>query len=320
MKAQFAIACLGSLALLLAAATAQGSCGTAFCVLNTDWSTQGVAAEPGTAKLDLRYEFVDQKHLREGTRRIGAAEDPNDPAESRTINRNLVTTLDYALTKNWAASVSAPAVSRSHSHIADPTGTATQETWNFTKVGDARVLGHYRFDSAGGPAVNYGLSFGLKLPTGDYKVMNDGGVPAERMLQPGTGSTDAIAGGYYAAPGFHPDSSWFAQGLLQWAVGTKDEYRPGNQYQVNLGYRYPIGQELQGLLQLNALVRGHDSGANAEPDLSGSKTVFLSPGLSCALTHDFQIYSFLQLPIYRQVNGVQLSADWAFVAGATLRF
>ena len=320
MTRKLGVACACGLALALAASVARASCGSAFCVLNTDWSTQGVAAQPGTAKLDVRYEFVDQKHLREGTREISAADDPNDPAELRSINRNLVTTLDYTFTRNWAASVSAPVVSRSHSHIEDPTGAATQESWSFAKVGDARVLGHYRFDSESSPAVNFGLSFGLKLPTGDYKVMNDDGVPAERMLQPGTGSLDATAGAYYAAPGFHPDSSWFAQFLVQWAVSTKDEYRPGNQYQVNLGYRYPFGHDLQGLLQINALLRGHDSGANAEPDLSGSKTVFLSPGLSYALTHDFQIYSFLQLPIYRQVNGVQLSADWAFVAGATLRF
>ena len=168
--------------------------------------------------------------------------------------------------------------------------------------------------------MNYGLTFGVKLPTGDYKIMNADGVAAERSLQPGTGSTDAIVGAYYAAPGFRPDSSWFAQGLVQWAVSTKGEFKPGNQYQLNLGYRYPFTDALQGLLQLNSLVKERDTGANAEPDLSGSKTMFLSPGLSYSITRDTQIYSFVQLPIYRYYNGIQLSADWTFVAGATLRF
>lgn len=27
-----------------------------------------------------------------------------------------------------------------------------------------------------------------------------------------------------------------------------------------------------------------------------------------------------QVPLYQYVNGVQLTADWAFVAGASLRF
>ena len=36
---------------------------------------------------------------------------------------------------------------------------------------------------------------------------------------------------------------------------------------------------------------------NGEADLSGSKIVFLSPGLSCSLTHHVQHYGFLQLSV-----------------------
>ncbi len=312
MNKRFAIACSGGVALLAAAGAAQSSCGSAFCVLNTNWSTQGVASEPGAFRLDERFEFVDQKHLQSGTKRVStddvAAE---ETTELRTINRNLLTTLDYAFSRNWTASVSAPAVSRSHSHIVNATGET--EKWDFTKIGDTRVLGMYRF-------VNQGLIFGLKLPTGGYRVSNADGVVAERALQPGTGSTDLVVGGYYSVPGIHQDSSWFVQGLYQQAVSTKEEYKPGNQFQLNVGYRCPLGHDLQALLQVNSLIKGKDSGANAEPDLSGSKSVFLSPGLIYSLTHDLQLYSFVQVPIYRFYNGAQLSVDWAFVAGATMRF
>ncbi len=107
---------------------------------------------------------------------------------------------------------------------------------------------------------------------------------------------------------------------MQQAVSTKDEFKPGNQFQLNVGYRYPFSDALHGLLQINSLIKGRDSGANSEPDLSGSRTVFLSPGLSYSFTHDFQLYSFVQLPLYRFYNGTQLSVDWAFVAGVTARF
>ncbi len=213
-----------------------------------------------------------------------------------------------------------PVVSRSHSHIDDPTGAATFEKWDFSKVGDTRVLGMYRFDNEKNPVASQGLIFGLKLPTGDYRVSNADGAVAERALQPGTGSTDLVLGGYYSAPGIHLDSSWFVQVLYQQAVSTKEEYKPGNQLQLNVGYRYPLGHDWQALLQVNSLIKAKDSGANAEPDLSGSKSVFLSPGLIYSLTHDLQLYSFVQLPIYRNYNGTQLSVDWAFVAGATMRF
>lgn len=295
------------------------SCGSAFCVLNTDWNTQGVPNEPGTARVDVRYEFVDQKHLRMGSKQISPAEDTADTTELRTINRNFLTTVDYAFSKNWSVSASLPVVSRSHSHIADPAGAATFEAWSFTKAGDARVLGFYRFDNDN-PVVSYGLTFGLKLPTGDYRVTNADGTVAERALQPGTGSTDVVLGGFFSGPGIGLDAGWFAQALVQQAATTKDDFKPGTQFQLNFGYRQPMTDSLQLLLQVNTLIKTRDTGLNAEPDLSGSKTVFLSPGLSYSITRDVQAYGFLQLPIYRYVNGTQLSADRAMIAGLSMRF
>lgn len=308
------------LLILLHAGTAGASCGSAFCVLNTMWSTQGVPVEAGSARLDLRYEYINQNRLRSGSRAISQAEDTADTTELRTVNRNLLATLDYTFSKNWALSASLSVASRSHSHIADPAGAATFEQWDFTRAGDARILGVYSFDNPANPFVSYGLTFGAKLPTGDYGLRNADGMLAERALQPGTGSTDAVLGAFYAAPGLSADASWSVQAMVQQAIQAKDGFRPGNQYQLNLGYRQPLAESLQGLLQLNALVKARDSGVNAEPDLSGSTTVFLSPGLSYALTHDVQVYGFLQLPLYRYYNGVQLSAERAVVMGLTVRF
>ena len=310
---------IGAMAALFGAGVSHASCGSAFCALDTNWSTQGVANEPGTVRLDLRYEFIDQKHLRSGSRQISASADTGDTTELRTTNRNLLATLDYALSKNWTVSASAPIVSRSHSHIADPAGAASLEAWNFSKIGDFRLLGFYRLDNPD-PDVNYGLIMGLKLPAGDYRVRNADGTVAERALQPGTGSTDLVLGGYYSGPGAYLDSSWFAQALAQQAAATKDGFKPGAQYLLNLGYRHPLSESWHALVQVNASVKARDAGVNAEPDLSGSNTVFLSPGLSYALSHDAQIYGFVQLPVYRHVNGVQLSANWALIAGVSVQF
>lgn len=309
----------GAATALLGAGVAHASCGSAFCVLNTNWSTQGMASEAGTLRLDLRYEFIDQKHLRAGSRQIPASDDTGDTTELRTINRNLLATLDYALTKNWTFSASAPVVSRSHSHIADPAGTADFESWSFARAGDSRLLAFYRFDNPD-PVASYGLIAGLKLPTGDYRIRNADGVVAERALQPGTGSTDLVLGGYYSGPGAYLDSSWFAQALTQQAAATKDGFNPGAQYLLNLGYRHPLAESWHALAQLNAAIKERDTGVNAEPGLSGSTTVFLSPGLSYALSHNVQIYGYAQLPLYRHVNGVQLSANWALIAGVSVRF
>lgn len=305
---------------LLAAGAVHASCGSAFCVLDTSWSTQGVPSDPGTMRLDLRYEFVDQSQLRSNRSRIAPENDNGDTRELRTVNRNWLATLDYTFSQDWAASVALPYVDRVHSHITDPTGNPALDEWRFAEIGDVRVLGQRRFASADNPLVNYGLNFGLKLPTGNYRVSNADGTQAERSLQPGTGSTDVVLGGYYARPGFQIDSSWFVQALLQKAVRIKDEFRPGAQYTLSAGYRQGFTPTLSGLLQVNSLFKKRDAGLNAEPDLSGSRSVFLSPGLNFAITPDVQIYGFVQLPVYRQVNGVQLSANRALVGGISVRF
>jgi hypothetical protein len=321
MQQSFSRALLCATAAAFVPLAAQASCGSAFCVLNTQWSTQGVPPDAGTARLDLRYEYVDQDELRSGKRRISAAEDTTaDALEQRTLNRNWLATLDYTVSKNWSLTAQLPLVNRSHSHIEDPAGAATEENWKFTQGGDLRLLATYRFDNHYNPLASWGLSAGVKLPTGDYSVENSNGVRAERALQPGTGSTDFIYGAFYAAPGFTADASWWVQASMQQAIVTADDFRPGNQVQLNFGYRQPFTPALHGLLQLNSVAKSRDGGAEAEPDLSGSKSVFLSPGLTFALTKDLEAYGFYQKAIYRYVNGVQLSADHAWVLGMSVRF
>jgi len=67
-------------------------------------------------------------------------------------------------------------------------------------------------------------------------------------------------------------------------------------------------------------VRGKDSGINAEPEDSGGRSLFISPGVSIAVTQDVRVYGFLQAPLYQYVNGVQLTADKAAVVGISARF
>lgn len=311
----------------LAAATALwapnpgwASCGSAFCTVNTGWDVQGVATEAGAMRLDLRYEYINQDRLRSGTRNIPADQDTGDVTELRTVNRNWVATLDYALDPQWAVSVALPLVSREHAHIADPAGAATLEEWNFSRLSDARVIGRYQFAPADPQAGNAGIQFGLKLPTGDYRVANGDGTVAERALQPGTGSTDLIAGLYYGRPAGLHGFGWFLQGSYQAAVATRDGFRPGDQLSVTGGLTYPLTAGVALLGQLNALHKARDTGPNAEPDLSGGNFVYASPGVSVAVGRRAQVYGFLQLPVYRRVNGIQLTAERAVVVGANFLF
>jgi hypothetical protein len=309
-------------ALAMGAATqAAASCGAAFCMVNTNWNVQGAWTEPG-ARFDLRFEYIDQDQPRAGSDKVGVGQIPRHHDEVRTINRNWLGTFDYTFSEAWGVSATLPVLDRFHTHIHNHMGAKLTETWNFTEIGDARVLGRrqWRAESAQAQRLDFfGVNFGLKLPTGKDDVRNSDGDLAERTLQPGTGTTDLLLGGYFNRV-LASGSSWFADVLVQAPLNEHDQFKPGTRTSVDFGYRMQAGEKLGVMLQLNFLHKSRDSGSNAEPEDSGGRFVSLSPGLSYALTPSLQVYGFLQLPIYQYVNGVQLTADWAVAAGISTRF
>src|SRR5262249_28291625 len=97
-------------------------------------------------------------------------------------------------------------------------------------------------------------------------------------------------------------------------------FRPGFSVLFDLGYNYQPLSELALILQLNTLRKGRDTGTAAETEDSGGWTVSLSPGISYALSASTDLYGFAQVPVYRYVNGVQLTANWSALVGVTTRF
>jgi hypothetical protein len=304
-----------------AAAGAGASCGSAFCMINTNWNAQGQWTEPG-ARFDLRFEYIDQDQPMAGSRKVSVGEIPQHHDEVRTINRNWLGTFDYTFNQDWGVSATLPIVDKYHTHIHNHMGGQIPETWNFTEVGDARVLGRRQWHTENADKQRmdfFGLNFGLKLPTGKTDVQNSDGDVAERTLQPGTGTTDLLVGGYFSRV-LGSGSTWFADLLVQTPLNEHDNFKPGTRTSLDLGYRKGVGDKLGLMLQLNFLHKARDSGSDAEPEDSGGKFLFLSPGVSYLLTQSLQAYGFVQLPLYQYVNGVQLTADWAVTAGLSWRF
>lgn len=304
---------LTPLALVFAAPVA-ASCGATFCTVNTDWNAQGTWSGAG-ARLDLRYEFVDQDRPMAGRDRVAVGEIPGHHDEVSTLNRNLVLGFNYTTQAGWGINVQVPWVSRDHYHIHHHHGAQIDDRWDIEALGDARVTLRLPLTES----QNLGLLIGLKLPTGKTTVTNADSELAERTLQPGTGSTDTLLGlTYHSIPsGAH---SWFSQALWQHATVVRDSYRPGDQFGVDLGYRFASNDQFSATLQLNAQIRGRDEGSNAEPEDSGSRFLHLSPGIVYAVSHDVQIYAFAQFPVYAHVNGVQLTASRNMAMGLSWRF
>lgn len=297
------------------------SCGGAFCTVNTAWETQGAWTEPGM-RLDLRYEYVGQDQLRHATGKVAVGQISRHHDEVKTINRNLLATFDYTINRAWGWSLQAPFVDRKHSHIHNHHGAQLPEQWDLAGLGDVRVLGRHRFADDPGHAGTWGMLFGAKLPTGDTDKRNAAGDLAERTLQPGSGTTDTVLGVYYNTLLLVQErpTTVFVQGAVQVPLRSYDYFRPGNQLSFDAGLRYPLSPSWQSLLQTNVLFKADDAGANAEPADSGGTFAWVSPGLAYAASRHWQIYGFVQLPLYQRVNGVQLTADWATTLGMSWRF
>lgn len=333
---------------------AYAACGAAGCAINTNWETQGPHVGPGW-RIDLRFEYIKQDTLRKGANKVahakpetsvGAHEEEEEHAhaetaaaryrpvraqhegdehaegthaehdERETLNRNARVHIDYSFNERFGVSAEVPVVARKHRHI-ELAGGATQ-SWNFTALGDARVLGRYAL--AGKENMLWGLKFGAKLPTGKFDETNNAGATAERTLQPGTGTTDALLGAFYQRGNVASPWSWFGQVLLQQALNSRDGFKPGRQVSADAGVGYRLHERVTAMLQLNLQHRARDQGENAEPEDSGTEFAYLSPGVQVRLGTSTQAYAFVQLPVYQRVKGIQLSADQALLVGLSHRF
>lgn len=298
----------------LCSAPIYASCGASFCTVNTDWQAQGAWSEPGW-QADLRYEYLSQDIPMSGSERVSVGQIRAHHDEVRTTNRNTLLGLSYTGANGWGYTLQIPWVSRDHLHIHHHHGANIDERWQINELGDIRASVRHAL----GVDTGWDLQLGMKLPSGRIAVANSEGDVAERSLQPGTGSADTILGAsYHSRPG-QGASSWFAQTAWQRPITIRDGYKPGDKFLFDAGWGYRWSQDATLLLQANFQVRERDKGPNAE-DASGGRVLYISPGLSYAITPQTQAYLFVQLPLYTFVNGVQLTSGKNVTLGFSSRF
>ncbi|OIR13706.1 hypothetical protein GALL_48410 [mine drainage metagenome] len=120
---------------------------------------------------------------------------------------------------------------------------------------------------------------------------------------------------------------------MQHAVATQQAlgnlyYRPGDAYQLNTGIRYAgFGAKVSPMLQLNVVKRETDSGAFTVPvdpvtgvSVSGGTLAYLAPGVSVRVGGGASVYGFVQIPIYQNVNSLQLTPGYTLTLGMRQSF
>ncbi len=297
---------LGALLLFASTSSRAFACSECGCSLSSDWSAQGYPDRPGLTA-SARFEYYDSNDLRAGPHRVdrGAMAFPADQEiQQETRNRNTWFGLDYVGSHGWAIAGQLPHYDRYHRTIA-PGDTAVSES-RAAGIGDLRVLARYQMSSM---YRSYGFQFGLKLPTGridqDFATGPQAGELLDRGLQLGAGTTDLLAGvSYFRRPAVH--LGWFAQATADQPLAERDGYLPSANIVANTGVRYLNPTTVTPQLQLNLRWDGREHGAHGDTANSGGVLAYVSPGATIELGARASGFVFLQLPVYRRVNGFQL--------------
>lgn len=307
-----AMVALGLLQLLTApAALACASCG---CSLSTDWQSQGISTEPGY-RLDIRVDDIDQDRLFHGSH-IAGVNDYRSDTEIERYTHSLFTTLgfDYTADEDWGVNVQVPLLKRWHGTI--PPGETSELTSTYQELSDIRVTGRYQGLTEDH---NVGLLFGVKLPTGSYDQSFSDGSLIDRSLQPGTGTIDGILG-VYAFDNFLENWAWFAQAQIQEPFASREGYRPGETITANAGVRYAATTWLIPQFQVIGVRRGRDRGVEADQANNGGELIYLSPGITVVPDDRWSVNAFLQVPVFKMVNGLQLTPQYVLTGSVSYHF
>ena len=327
MKKRFAY----TIIILLVSNSALFACASCGCSIGSDWEDPTFSQEEGF-RFDLKYDYLDQNKLMSGRSSISAvtASNVGYEVEKYTKNEYITASLDYAFNDRFGLNFSLPYIVRDHSTLGvGPTNGTTPVIGGgsyeskTTSLGDAKLIGRYLINDKH----NLGILAGLKFATGSHSLMGTStdlsypvGTSAaiDRGLQPGTGTTDAIAGLYY----FHSltrMSNIFTQLMYQSALNSSDSYRPGDVYNVNIGVNYTGFKNIIPKLQMNVKYQNHDTGDNADPINTGGFLTYLTPGVMVNFDK-VTLYSSVQIPVYQYVNGVQLVPDYIVSLGVRYNF
>jgi len=318
--------------LLAVAATRPGvaSCGSASCFLVTH-AEEGVDSA-GSFQVDLSYRYVDQTRMLDGSQstsevlvpKINFEDQLIEPDHHREIStRNTLVQLGlaYGITSRVSVFGILPLlVGKAHEHFNDA-GTPTETFTNAdgtSGFGDVVVGARYALLVKANDLLMGSVS--LKVPTGPYKLLDSQGAINEPTIQPGTGSYDGLITLYYVKHQFPSSLEWFVSGSQRWNGRNSLEYQVGNETVLGGGVGYAHGERWIYSLQLNARHAGRDDYRGQGVPSTGSDSFSLSPGIRFGPGKELELYSYVQIPVYQDVNEAQLAPRVGFIVGLSKRF
>ena len=257
------------------------------------------------------YDFTDQNKNWSGTSSAPAADNSDKRIRTSFINVGA----QYQFNRSWGVTVEVPYWERLFNTLDDD--GVTVDSFSHGALGDIRLKGVYNGFS---PDLSTGITFGVKLPTGDSSYAN-----FDPDTEISSGSTDSLIGAYHIG-NITADNQWRYFTQVQWdqPLSHKSDYRPGNEIIAAVGAYYEgwnvaPNVKIAPVLEVSASYRGHDGGPLGHPDQSGYTRVVVNPGVEADIGH-VTVFFDVGFPVYVNVTGDQLVASQLYRLNVAYHF
>ena len=302
-----------------------------------------------------RYRRMQMQGSRQGTNSISPEDivttvaNPNGPPSTlrvvpteMTMEMHMLGAM-YGVTDRFTVMAMAMYVKKTMDHVTFQGGAGTNRLGEFTTrssgFGDTSVRGIYNLYET--PTSQVNVTLGISAPTGSIKEedtvlspMNTR--PRLRLpyaMQLGSGTWDALPGITYT--GHKKKWGWGAQynATIRLESENSQGYRFGHRHSVSGWGSYKINKEFSINSLISAETTGEIKGSDdqitapvqtADPENYGGDIVTFGAGFLYSPKHsaleNLEFGADIAVPVYQDLNGVQLERDWTLSAAIRYRF
>lgn len=271
--------------------------------------------EKGTWQIGMFYDYNNLNTLNNGNESL------NDNSRLR-ITHSVLLNLGYSITNDLTVEGLFTWVNQRR-NITQFGNSNLDQT---SGIGDAIVLGRYRIVNKSDYEISIGA--GTKLPIGSTTNTNDIGIVLNADLQPGSNALDIIyISSFSKRFGFRPSMN-FATRVTYRATGTNDEYLGSSKYKFGNEFQAFLSVSDQFLLFKQIVVPSisfkyrdvkRDMIDGNEITSTGGNWVFLIPDFSINLTPQILFTTRLEVPLYANVRGTQLTPTYRISTGISVQ-
>lgn len=284
--------------------------GQACCSAGTPFIGSIEMSNPGSKwlNINLMYNHNLLEDLYEGKTKV------NEDLRER-ISRSFLLQLDYGLTSRISTSVMFSFIRQERTITESDGNKNSVET---SGIGDILVLLKYnllQFDLFNKWELTAGA--GVKFPVGNSELKSNGILlPAD--LQPGSGSYDFLLN-LYGSKRYIFEMPFHSYFSLSYKIngennrfGEGQNYRFGNEFISTVGVIYETGNVVSVALEGKYRHTARDEFLNQNLENTGGDWLYIKPGINISVTGDLLVKLASELPVYRNLDGIQLTTTYLF--------